>query len=167
MSHIGNQVRNMLISFIYRKSLRLSSASRGTTSTGQIVNMFATDTKQLSTVLFFASMIIFAPAQIAVAIILIYQQVAEATFVGVGFMIAIAPLNVIIFILIQGIRKQMLLVNDQRVKLMNEVLAGIRILKYYAWEGPFSEKVRVIREDELILLRKLAYVVAIGFSLIL
>ena len=27
MSHIGNQVRNMLISFIYRKSLRLSSAS--------------------------------------------------------------------------------------------------------------------------------------------
>lgn len=129
--------------------------------------MFATDTKQLQGILFFASMIVFAPAQIAVAIVLIYQQVAEATFVGVGFMIAIAPLNVVIFILIQGIRKQMLLVNDQRVKLMNEVLAGIRILKYYAWEGPFSEKVLNVREDELILLRKLAYVVAIGFSLIL
>ena len=147
--------------------MRLNSGSRGATSTGQIVNMFATDTKQLQGLMFFASFIFFAPAQIAVALVLIYQQVYEATFVGIGFMMAVAPINIIVFIFISSIRKQMLLVNDQRVKIMNEVLAGIRILKYYAWEAAFAGKVMAIREDELLLLRKLAYVIAIGFSLIL
>ena len=31
---------------------------------------------------------------------------------------------------------------DVRVKLMNEILMGIRVLKYYAWELPFRDQVR-------------------------
>lgn len=143
MSHIGVQIRNILTNVIFRKSLRLSSASRSSTSTGQIVNMFSTDTKQLQGLMYFASMIVFAPAQIAVALALIYQQVTESTFVGLGFMIAIVPLNVAVFITMAGIRKEMLLVNDQRVKMMNEILAGIRILKYYSWEAAFHQKVNI------------------------
>ena len=167
MSHVGIQIRNILISLIFRKSLKLSSASRINTSTGQIVNMFSTDTKQLQTLMYFVSMIFFAPIQIAVALALIYQQVTESTFVGLGFMIFIVPFNIFVFITMANIRKQMLVVNDQRVKLMNEILAGIRILKYYAWEVAFQQKVMKIRDDELILLRKLAYVIAIGFSMLL
>jgi len=167
MSHVGIQIRNILISLIFRKSLKLSSASRINTSTGQIVNMFSTDTKQLQSLMYFASMIFFAPIQIAVALALIYQQVTESTFVGLGFMIFIVPFNIFVFITMANIRKQMLVVNDQRVKLMNEILAGIRILKYYAWEVAFQQKVMKIRDDELILLRKLAYVIAIGFSMLL
>jgi ABC-type multidrug transport system fused ATPase/permease subunit len=46
-AHIGLQMRNILITMIYRKSLKLSPAARQISSTGQIINMFSNDTAQL------------------------------------------------------------------------------------------------------------------------
>lgn len=34
-----------------------------------------------------------------------------------------------------GLRRRMLLETDSRVKLMNQLLTGIRVLKLYAWEA--------------------------------
>jgi hypothetical protein len=50
---------------------------------------------------------------------------------------------------------------------MNEILNGIRIIKFYAWERPFGKEVGRIRQKELDALTRLAYTSAIGFSLIL
>ena len=82
-------------------------------------------------------------------------------------MFFLIPLNAKIFSLLQQIRRKKVKVTDTRVKLMNEILSGIRVLKYYAWERAFSEKVEIVREEELNLLKQLAYVVAIGFTLVL
>ena len=84
-----------------------------------------------------------------------------------GFMFFLIPLNGYIFSLLQQIRRKKVKVTDTRVKLMNEILSGVRVLKYYAWERAFSEKVEIVREEELQLLKQLAYVVAIGFTLVL
>uniref|UniRef100_A0A8C3CER0 ABC-type glutathione-S-conjugate transporter n=1 Tax=Cairina moschata TaxID=8855 RepID=A0A8C3CER0_CAIMO len=46
---------------------------------------------------------------------------------------------------------------DSRIKLMNEILGGIKVLKLYAWEPSFSEKVLEIRRNELRVLKKSAY----------
>ena len=46
---------------------------------------------------------------------------------------------------------------DSRIKLMNEVLNGIKVLKLYAWELSFKEKVLTIRNIELKMLKKSAY----------
>lgn len=34
---------------------------------------------------------------------------------------------------------------DKRIRIMNEVLSGIRIIKMYAWEKPFSALVSELR----------------------
>ena len=55
---------------------------------------------------------------------------------------------------------------DSRMKMMNEVLAGIKVLKFYAWENAFREKIKAIREKELTTLRKcLFYDSAVKFIL--
>jgi len=167
MAHIGTQFRNVLISSIYRKSLILSPASRQSSSTGQIVNMFSNDTGQLQRLMFFLGMIALAPAQIAVCLALIYEQVGNATWVGLGLMIILMPVNVFIFAQMSSIRREKSKVTDSRVKFMNEILAGIRIIKFYAWEDAFIEKVEKIRGQEMVLLTRLAYTVAVGFSMIL
>jgi ABC-type multidrug transport system fused ATPase/permease subunit len=59
-SHLGLQMRNMLISSIYRKALKLSPAARQISSTGQIVNMFSSDTAQIQRLLFFFNNTAFA-----------------------------------------------------------------------------------------------------------
>ncbi|XP_067087498.1 multidrug resistance-associated protein 1-like [Osmerus mordax] len=43
---------------------------------------------------------------------------------------------------------------DGRIKLMNEILGGIKILKFYAWERAFLERVEGLREQELAALKR-------------
>lgn len=51
---------------------------------------------------------------------------------------------------------------DNRIKLMNEMLNGIKVLKLYAWELAFKDKVSEIRESELRVLKKAAYLAAVS-----
>ena len=43
---------------------------------------------------------------------------------------------------------------DTRIKLVSEVLNGIKVIKLYAWEIPFKELIMGIRKSELQILRK-------------
>lgn len=43
---------------------------------------------------------------------------------------------------------------DERMKICNEILNGIKVIKLYAWEPPMKEVVERIRYKELCLIRK-------------
>lgn len=43
---------------------------------------------------------------------------------------------------------------DSRIKLMNEILNGMKILKFYAWEEAFLRRVGVLRDGELDALKR-------------
>lgn len=77
------------------------------------------------------------------------------------------PINTVVFSIVSKQRRKVLTYSDSRVKMMNEILSGIRIIKFYAWERPFGKEVGALRGKELAALTKLAYTSAIGFSLIL
>lgn len=167
LAHLGVRFRNALIVMIYRKALRLAPSARQSASTGQIVNMFANDTTQLQRFLFFLNFVLLALPTIAVALALIYQQVGVATFVGLGLIIILIPVNGVIFGALNMLRTRKVGFTDIRVKLMNEILNGIRVIKFYAWEFAFKDKVEEIRAKELDALRKIAYIVSVGFTIIL
>ena len=46
---------------------------------------------------------------------------------------------------------------DSRVKLMNEILNGMKVLKLYAWEESFHKIVSDVRQRELALLRRIGF----------
>ena len=167
VANMSVQFRNCLINKIYRKSLVLSPNSRQKSSTGQIVNMFSTDTQLIQQCLNMLNNTVMSPFQIIVCLILIYQEVGVSTFVGLGVLILMIPLNAQIFMAIHRFRTRKTKITDARVKLMNEILAGIRIIKFYAWESAFEGKVFGIRLEELKVLRLMAYTLGIGFSFIL
>jgi ATP-binding cassette subfamily C (CFTR/MRP) protein 1 len=195
-AHCAVFVRTAVSTMIYRKALQVSAAGRAKTSTGQVVNLMSNDTAQLQRFLQFVGMTLVAPIQIALALYFIYQQVrsgcvilnrkwicvpndishhvyrnfqqvGNATWVGVGFMVFLAPINTIVFSIVSKQRRKVLQYSDLRVKMMNEILAGIRIIKFYAWERPFGKEVSTLRGKEVAALTKLAYTSAVGFSLIL
>ncbi|XP_077442262.1 multidrug resistance-associated protein 1-like isoform X2 [Vanacampus margaritifer] len=45
-------------------------------------------------------------------------------------------------------------VMDARIKLMNEIVSGVKILKFYGWEDAFLRRVGVLRDGELAALKK-------------
>ena len=51
---------------------------------------------------------------------------------------------------------------DRRIRLMNEVLSGVKVIKLYAWEDYFLDEVQKIRKQELIVLRNTAYLNAVS-----
>lgn len=53
-------------------------------------------------------------------------------------------------------------VKDKRIKMMNEIINGIRILKLYAWEPAFIRSITSIREKELGYIRQKAVIGAIS-----
>ena len=48
-------------------------------------------------------------------------------------------------------RTKAILWMDERVKVMNEVIAGMRVIKMYTWEDSFSKWIRQIRRYEFLL----------------
>lgn len=167
LNHCAIFVRTAVSTLLFSKALTISAAGRAQTSTGQVVNMMSNDTAQLQRFLQFFGFILVAPIQIIVALVLIYQQVGNAVYVGVAFMVLLVPVNSLVFSKISKMRRKVLKYSDARVKMINEILAGIRIIKFYAWEQPFGKEVNRLRGKELRALTNLAYTSAIGFSLIM
>jgi ATP-binding cassette subfamily C (CFTR/MRP) protein 4 len=53
---------------------------------------------------------------------------------------------------------------DYRVKLMNEVIAGIQVIKMYAWEKPFEQIIKFARKKEIDVITKSSYLRGIYLS---
>jgi ATP-binding cassette, subfamily C (CFTR/MRP), member 1 len=145
-SHSAVIIRSSLIPIIYRKSLILSSQSRLEYSAGKIINLFGADILTIQNFFQFFGETIFAPLQLAIALSLIYYEVGNSMFIGLGILLLLLPLILILFILISLNRRKKSQITDKRIAFMNEILNGIRILKYYNWEMPFSEQVENIRQ---------------------
>ena len=56
---------------------------------------------------------------------------------------------------------------DFRVKLTSEILNGVRIIKYYAWENAFIANILETRQKELKLLQRMGYLLNTVFALLL
>ena len=82
------------------------------------------------------------------------------------------PINYIIYFTQGGVafmtahfKRKVLVHTDKRVSLMNEVINSIRLIKMYAWEDSFNEKIQNIRLDEMRALQKTAFLQSISFSI--
>jgi ATP-binding cassette subfamily C (CFTR/MRP) protein 1 len=98
MNHLAVFVRTGCCTMLYSKSLRVSPTGRSRTNAGQVMNKMSNDTSQLQRFLLqYIGNFLVAPIQIMVALVLIYQQVRHATWIEVAYMVALSPINRIIF----------------------------------------------------------------------
>ena len=72
-------------------------------------------------------------------------------------MVLMIPLNGIVANKMKIYQISQMKEKDRRVKLMDEVLNGIKVLKLYAWEPSFEDQILKIRDGEIGALKKAAY----------
>lgn len=63
------------------------------------------------------------------------------------------------------LRRRTLPVTDRRIKYTEEIVTWIKLIKFYAWEKPFSKTVLEIRRREKQLLEKAAIIQSFGIAL--
>ncbi|KAM7536240.1 hypothetical protein Aperf_G00000087056 [Anoplocephala perfoliata] len=156
-SVIGMDMRTVIISAVYRKSLRLSAASRGKSTSGEITNLMSIDSQRFIMVMLNIHVLWSGPFQVATAIYLLWQQLGPAVFAGVFVLLVMIPINTLVARMAKVLQEKQLKTTDKRIKLISEILNGIRILKLYAWEPSFIEEVGSIRGKELRYTRKFLY----------
>uniref|UniRef100_A0A4W6BWQ9 ABC-type glutathione-S-conjugate transporter n=1 Tax=Lates calcarifer TaxID=8187 RepID=A0A4W6BWQ9_LATCA len=153
---VGMRVKTAVMGLVYRKSLVINSAARRTCTVGEIVNLVSADTQKLMDFVVYFNAVWLAPIEIALCLFFLWQHLGPSALAGIATVILIFPLNGFIEKKHSWSGQQEIQMKfmDGRIRLMNEILNGIKILKFYAWEKAFLEQVLGYREKELKALKK-------------
>jgi ABC-type multidrug transport system fused ATPase/permease subunit len=152
---VGLQARAALMAAIYGKTLRLTVASRNQHSSGEMVNLLAVDTQRATVDLTpYLHILWSGPLQITIAMLCLYRVVGIAAFAGFLFMAALIPVNAWLARLIGRQSRVLMERKDERIRLLNEVLTGIRQIKIMGWERAFFERIQEARRREAAVLRR-------------
>ncbi|XP_065145852.1 ATP-binding cassette sub-family C member 9 isoform X5 [Paramisgurnus dabryanus] len=154
----GINLRGALLAMIYNKILRLSTSnmSMGEMTLGQINNLVAIETNQLMWFLFLCPNLWAMPVQIIMGVILLYYLLGDSALIGAGVILLLAPVQYLIATKLAETQKSTLDYSTDRLKKTTEILKGIKLLKLYAWEKIFCNRVEETREKELTSLKTFA-----------
>ncbi|KAB1263533.1 Multidrug resistance-associated protein 1 [Camelus dromedarius] len=158
----GMRIKSAVIGAVYRKALVITNAARKSSTVGEIVNLMSVDAQRFMDLATYINMIWSAPLQVILALYLLWLNLGPSVLAGVAVMILMVPLNAVMAMKTKTYQVAHMKSKDNRIKLMNEILNGIKVLKLYAWELAFKDKVLAIRQEELKVLKKSAYLAAVG-----
>ncbi|KAF7636050.1 hypothetical protein Mgra_00004499 [Meloidogyne graminicola] len=156
MNSVGCKVQSVLTSAVYAKTLQLSSSARHGRTSGEIVNLMAIDVDRFQQVIPLLQQIWSSPLQVVLSLYVLYQVIGWSVIGGVIFMVALIPCNFGVIRLTKLWQMEQMTLKDSRLRMINEVLTGIRAVKLYAWEVPMKQVIDQIRENEVKLIRKAA-----------
>ncbi|XP_032352663.1 multidrug resistance-associated protein 4 isoform X1 [Camelus ferus] len=145
----GMRLRVAMCHMIYRKALRLSNVAMGKTTTGQIVNLLSNDVNKFDQVTIFLHFLWAGPLQAVLVTVLLWMEVGISCLAGMAILIILLPLQSCIGKLFSSLRSKTAAFTDVRIRTMNEVITGIRIIKMYAWEKSFADLITNLRRKEI------------------
>ncbi|CAD6502128.1 BgTH12-02369 [Blumeria graminis f. sp. triticale] len=121
---------------------------------GTIINLMSVDSFNVSEITAYLHFLFAAaPAQLALAVYLLYQILGYSSIPGMVVMVILLPLNIMVARGFSRYQKQIMAATDKRIHTTNEVFQNIRIIKYFAWEQRFQNLVNDKRRVELASLR--------------
>ncbi|KAF9977037.1 hypothetical protein BGZ75_010413 [Mortierella antarctica] len=158
------RARGMFNSLIYRKALRLSSTSKQE-GMGSIVNHMSSDVDNVLELFVIIHTLWSSIIGVIIALVLLYQQVGYAMFASLGVTFGLAVVGGLISSMTGKAYSQMATKNDQRMKLVNELVDHIKSIKLYAWERYFVRHLSEARIKQLNALRRFNIIISIQVAL--
>jgi ABC-type multidrug transport system fused ATPase/permease subunit len=89
------------------------------------------------------------PFQVTLALILLFQTLGIAALPGLIIMLSFLPISTFASHFQRRFQTKQMQLKDERIKMVNEILSGIKVVKFNAWENAMQKLVEGIREQEL------------------
>ncbi|KAF0712889.1 hypothetical protein As57867_004601, partial [Aphanomyces stellatus] len=154
-AHVAINFKSAVAYMVYQKTLALSGTAKAKFSSGEVVTMSSVDPERINMGFALGHWTLLSPMMlVAIYVMLGFELGFLSSFIG-GLVMA----GFIIVGFVSGqkvglLRRDILQVQAERVKLTNEVLQGIRVVKLYAWEVAIQNQLHDIRQRELACLTK-------------
>lgn len=115
-------------------------------SSGHVINLVSNDIQRLdlATQNLFASLR--SPFDLLILAILLWTLIGWQAVTGLAFALILIPYEAEMTGWVAKLRMEAARVTDRRLEVMNEIISGIRAVKMYAWEWPYRDAVRKIRQ---------------------
>ncbi|XP_076290649.1 ATP-binding cassette sub-family C member 4 isoform X2 [Lasioglossum baleicum] len=156
--HVGAKIRVAACSVVYRKALRLSKTALGETAPGKVVNLVANDVNRFDLVSIFIHYMWSAPLSGLIIAYFLYTEAGYAGLIGIAAVFVVVPIQSYTGKLSSKFRLQTAVKTDERVRLMDEIISGVQVIKMYAWEKPFCALIETARKLELQVVTKSSYI---------
>ncbi|EGI61249.1 ATP-binding cassette transporter sub-family C member 9 [Acromyrmex echinatior] len=166
----GIRLRIALQALIYDKALRLSSWSiseeeklsdkdkehyQQAADVGTVTNLMAEDAYNVMSFFWIVHYIWAVPLKITAIIFLLYLKLGISAIIAIICCILIVtPMQLFLGKQMSENSKSITEKSDTRLRLLNEILQGIRLIKLCAWENLFEDRIYRTRDEELKLLKK-------------
>lgn len=142
-------MRACLISEIFEKATTLSPRGRIGVSKGEVNNLVAVDTQKIFEVSLNAHLLWSSPLQVIVVAGLLLSLTGPSTLLGIATLVAVLPISKTIVKEFLRIRQLRMKTTDERVRMVSEILSGIRVTKLNGWEPLWIQRVFGVRRSEV------------------
>lgn len=136
------------------------------TTIGQTVNLMSNDVNRFDQLFVYLHYLWVGPLNALISALILYYTIELSSFVGITILVLFIPLqrefplhdsdlksfdNGWRFSVVwtgrtfSRLRTKTAQLTDERIRMTNEIIAGIRIIKMYAWEKPFNKLVEQCR----------------------
>uniref|UniRef100_A0ACD5TR17 Uncharacterized protein n=1 Tax=Avena sativa TaxID=4498 RepID=A0ACD5TR17_AVESA len=153
----GIRARSALVSVVYQKGLSLSSSSRQSRSSGEMVNIISVDAGRVDLFSWYIHDLWLMPLQVAMALFILYSTLGVASLAALGATVVVMLANVPPMQLQEKFQQKLMECKDVRMKATSEILRNMRILKLQGWEMKFLSKIIDLRKTEESWLKKYLY----------
>uniref|UniRef100_A0A915DLA1 Uncharacterized protein n=1 Tax=Ditylenchus dipsaci TaxID=166011 RepID=A0A915DLA1_9BILA len=141
--------RRDVMSFIsYLNMLKLSPAAKSRYSAGEIVNLATTDVQRVRLCWFQLRDFIYCPLMMIVGLLGLFYVLGVNTCYGIAVLLLLMPINFYISKRMAHFEQVQMKYKDARLKLVNDILSGMKVLKLYAWELSMQKMVSEVRRKE-------------------
>jgi len=149
MTVFACNVRTSLMQALYQKVLRLSEAGVQQSSLGQIITLASADLERMFFGTLQSALLITSPSLIIACFVLLFLEIGVLpTLVGFSVVVIILPITSCIARTVGKRKRAMLELTDARVRFMTDILGGMRIVKFNAWEKSIENHIQALRVRE-------------------
>ena len=145
----GVLLRGGLITAIYSRSLRLTTRARAILPNGRLINHISTDVSRIDFCCGFFHMFWTAPIQMVTCLGFLVANLGPSALAGFSVFVVLTPIQTTIMKSLFETRSKAMQWTDKRAKLLQELLGGMKMIKFFAWETPFLNRIAEYRKDEI------------------
>lgn len=143
---LAGKIKALITHIVSKKVLRIR---RNSIKNGKILNIIGGDLEIFDMILY-TPYLIGTPITVVIACLFVVYFFDKSGLIGIGISIFHVPLIFGLAFLGSKFKKKSNLTADKRIKLIENLIEGIKIFKFYAWEKLFCERICTIRSQEMI-----------------